>query len=121
MKGLIIGSLSLCLLSTATAPAVRADTTVFNPTVTSSRDSGIPQITPFNLVNLAYRGYFKDQGIPGYSALRMAYLEQKVSALDIVRSAVKTRRLPEEVLSNKQYVNSVAQQLSATFYNNPFF
>ncbi len=121
MKGLIIGSLSLLLISTATAPEVRAETRVFNPGVAGSTGSYIPQITPFNLVNLAYQGYLKDQGIPSYSLLSRYYLDQKISALDIVRSAVKAKRLPEETLTNKQYLNNVAQVLDMTFRTYPFF
>lgn len=121
MKSLIISSLSLLLISTATAPAVRAETTVFNPDITNSTDSHIPQITPFNLVNLAYQGYLKDQGIPSYSVLRTAYVEGEVSAADIVRSAVAAGRLPNKTLSDKQYINSVAQQLDTTFRTSRFF
>ncbi len=120
MKGLIISSLSLLIVSTATAPAVHAEKTVFNPAVTSRTDSNIPHITPFNLVNLAYHGYLKDQGIPSYSVLRTAYFEDKISAVDIVRSAVAARRLPKEALSDKQYLNSVAQQLDMTFRTSTF-
>ena len=111
MKNLIIGSLSLLLISTATAPAVRAEKTVFNPAVTGSTGSYIPQITPFNLVNLAYQGNFREQGIPGYSSFRLAYLGNKISALDIVRSAVKANKLPQAALSDKRYINAVANQL----------
>jgi len=120
MKGLIISSLSLLFISAATAPAVRADQTVLNPTATASTGSNIPQITPFNLVNLAYEGYFKDQGIPSYNALSRAYTDQKVSAIDLVRSGVRAKRLPEETLSNQQYVRNVADQLNVTFRTNRF-
>ena len=121
MKGLIIGSLSLLLISTCTATEVRAEKTVFNPAVAGSTDSNIPQITPFNLVNLAHQGYLKDQGIPSYGVLSRDYLDQKISALDIVRSAVKAKRLPEQALSNKQYLSKVAQVLDMTFKTYPFF
>ncbi len=121
MKGLIIGSLSLLLISTCTATEVRAEKTVLNPAVAGSTGSYTHQITPFNLVNLAYQGYLKDQGIPSYSVLSRAYLDQKISALDIVRSAVKAKRLPEEALSNKKYLNNVAQVLDMTFRTYPFF
>ncbi len=120
MKGLIVSSLSILLISAATAPAVRADKAVLNPTITNSTGSNIPQITPFNLVNLAYQGYFKDQGIPSYNGLNRAYTDQKVSAIDLVRSGVRAKRLPEETLSNQDYIRGVAEQLNVTFKTNRF-
>ena len=42
------------------------------------------QTTPFNLVTLAYRGYFED--IPSYTQLAQAYLFGQVDAANLVRA-----------------------------------
>ena len=70
------------------------------------------QTTPFDLVNLAYQGYLKEQGIPSYSELGVAYGEKKITVEDIVRSAIKAKRLTPKTLSDKQYLNAVAVQLN---------
>ncbi len=111
MKPILLGSLSLLLMSAVTAPAFGSDKTAINPAVINSTSSKIPRIEPFDLINLAYRGYFKDQGIPGYSRFILACKAQQVSAQDIVQSAVIDKKLPSQVLNNKDYVDAVRNQL----------
>ena len=52
------------------------------------------------------------------SSLILAYRGQEISAEDIVRSAVKDKKLPPEVLSDKKYVNAVRNQLDALLIDN---
>ena len=68
-------------------------------------------MNPFNLVHLAYRGYFRDQGIPGYSAFLSAYETGKVSSKDIVQNAVKKNKLPPQVLEDRGYLRAVEAHL----------
>ncbi len=107
MQRVILGSLSFLLMSTAIAPALRAQTTAVNPTTLGSTPNYINQTTPFNLAYLAYRGYFKEQGIPSYDALIMAYRTGQISVEDIVQSAVKANRVSDRVLTDQNYLNAV--------------
>ncbi|MUG97676.1 hypothetical protein F7734_37355 [Scytonema sp. UIC 10036] len=111
MKSIILGSLSLLLLSTTVAPIVKAENRAANTNVLSGTSPSATQIEPFNLVHLAYQGYLKDQGIPGYGALIMAYQVKQVSAEDIVRSAVKSNMLSPQVINDRAYNNAVNLQL----------
>ena len=111
MKGLIIGSLSALLMSVAISPAVRAETMTTNTTQTSSDSSNARVITPFNLVSLAYRGAFEDQGIPSYGTFLTAYRFRALSGKDIVQGAIAAKRLSPQVLSDQGYMNAVDAQI----------
>ncbi len=112
MKRLILGSLSLLLASTVGTSVVRADTSAYNPTAVGKTPSYIARTTPFNLVNMAYQGQFQNQGIPGYQDLIQAYSAKQISAEDIVRGAINSKKLPSEALSDKGYLNAVTTQLN---------
>ncbi|NMG08413.1 hypothetical protein DP117_16515 [Brasilonema sp. UFV-L1] len=112
MKRLIVGSLSLLLISTVGASVVRAESSAYNPAVSGKTPSYVG-ITPFNLVNLAYQGQLQDQGIPSYQDLISAYQAKQISAEDIVRSAVQSKKLPSQLLSDKAYLNAVKTQLDS--------
>lgn len=109
MKRLILAGLSVLLVSAGATPAVKAETTALNPAVAGN--TSLHQTRPFNLVYLAYQGYFRDQGIPSYSALIAAYRSGKISALDLVEAAVKTNRVPSSVLQDRGYISAVETQL----------
>jgi hypothetical protein len=109
MKRLMLSSLSILLISAVTAPTVKAETTALNPT-TSSRTT-TEQLTPFNLVTLARRGYFQQQGIPSYLAFTTAYHFGQIPAFDIVQAAVEANRLSVDFLTNQEYLFAVEAQL----------
>lgn len=111
MKRLIIGGLSILLFSVATTPAVKAEPTAINLPMQQSTSKSTFGLTPFQLVSLAYSGYFRSQGIPGYSALISAYREGEINAKDLVQSAVKTNRLSAQVLTDQEYRWAVQNQL----------
>ncbi|KAF3885185.1 MULTISPECIES: hypothetical protein [Nostocales] len=118
MKGLIVSSLSLLLLAAA-APATRADDTAYNPATSGKAPSYLnAATTPFDLVNLAYQGYFEKEGIPSYNDLIVGYRSKQVSAEDIIKGAVKAKRLPSQVLSDRGYINAVRTQLDAFRFND---
>jgi len=112
MRHLISGSLSLLLMSAATAPTIKAQPPVaVGPAEARVVPSYLQQTTPVNLVSLAYRGYFKNQGIPSYGILIAAYQSGKISAQDLVLVAVEANRVSAEVLSDSGYLNAVEQEL----------
>ncbi|MDZ7959578.1 MAG: hypothetical protein RMY34_17125 [Aulosira sp. DedQUE10] len=111
MKRLILSSLSLLLISTATAPVFASEKLAVNSTDLASNSPSTTRIEPFNLVGLAYQGYFEDQGIPGYTELIQAYQTKEITAKDIVRIAVNTNKLPSEALNDQGYINAVKNTL----------
>ena len=108
MKRLVFGSLSL-LLVTATAPVVSAQETALNPAIVNITST--QEITPFNLVTLAHRGYFNQQGIPSYGNFTAAYQMGKIQAADLVRAAIQANRLNPDSLSDSNYLATVEAQL----------
>lgn len=110
MKRLIIGGISALMLASAHAPAATAQKTAL--TSTTVRSTITRALTPFNLVSLANQGYFKNQGIPSSGALVAAHRAGRVSAEDIVKSAVATNRLSPQVLNDQRYLSAVKAQLS---------
>jgi len=106
--------ISALLIPLVLAPSVAAQTpippqTTYNPYVVSTKAS---QITPFNLAYLAYRGYLHNTGIPGGDILISAHQSGRVTAKDIVQSAIKTNQLPQQTLSDQRYLNALEEQLS---------
>ncbi len=112
MRHLVFSSLSLLLISAATAPAIKAQPPLaVGPAEAQVVPSYVQQTTPLNLVSLAYRGYFKNKGIPSYGALIAAYQSRKIGAQEIVQVAVEANRVSAEVLSDSGYLNAVEQGL----------
>ncbi|MBD2339982.1 hypothetical protein H6G64_23715 [Calothrix sp. FACHB-156] len=111
MKRLIGSSLSLVLISTATVPVFASEKIVVNTQNIASNSVSKTRIEPFDLVGLAYQGYFEEQGIPGYSELILAYQAKQITPQDIVQSAVNTNRLSSETLNDRGYINAVKNTL----------
>ncbi|MBD0346100.1 MAG: hypothetical protein ICV63_15005 [Coleofasciculus sp. Co-bin14] len=118
MKRLILGGLSVVLLSTAIAPAVKAEVTVKPVAQATVATDTIPErvatrmaVTPFNLVFLAFQGFFEQQGIPSSMRLISEYVKGKVTATDLVKIAVDMNRLPSNALNDRGFINDVESQL----------
>lgn len=65
------------------------------------------QATPFELSHLAYRGYFEDQGIRGYSTFIQDVGNGNVDAADIVAAGVESGMLAPSVMEDEGYENSL--------------
>lgn len=114
MERFILASLSTVLLSTTIMPAAKAQTqmeklTTYNPVATNKPFTS--HLTPFDIVSLAYQGNFRSQGIPGYANLLSAHQSGKITAEKIVQIAVNANLIPQSVLTDKGYLNSVEEQL----------
>jgi hypothetical protein len=106
MKRFLIASLSTLVLAAA-APAYSGVMSVVNPKISQN----IVEVTPFNLVEHGYQGYFKKQGIPSGSAFIIAIKTGKIKAEDLVKSGIARGRLTSETLNNSSYLHSVETQL----------
>ncbi len=118
MKNLIIGTLSVMLVSGVAAPAVLAESPQNVPNMRSNTSTSDYQISPFDLVYMAYQGYFKNQGIPSAQALIYGYRTGDIDARDLVSSAVRANRLSSEMLADDDYLSAVDNQLNNLNDNN---
>ncbi|NJR40675.1 MAG: hypothetical protein HC781_19905 [Leptolyngbyaceae cyanobacterium CSU_1_4] len=111
MKRLILGTLATVLLSTAIAPIVQAQVTP--EAMPADAETLGMAVTPFNLVYLAYQGFFESEGIPKFNGLTNSYRQGDVTAESLVKVAVSMRRLAPDTVTNRAYLSAVDHQLSS--------
>lgn len=70
------------------------------------------QTSPNDLVFLAYSGGLRNHGIPSYGSLIHAYASGRVTAQDLVRTAISANKLPPQVLMDAGYLNVVNVKLA---------
>jgi hypothetical protein len=109
MKKLLLAFLPALLLSaTAIVPTAKAQDSMQMPAVEVKM---MLTLTPFNLTFLAHQGFFADQGIPDSDRLMKGFNEGRITAAQIVKAAVDSKRLPLAFLTNDSYIAAVKQQL----------
>ncbi|MEM7554429.1 MAG: hypothetical protein AAF378_10080 [Cyanobacteria bacterium P01_A01_bin.84] len=109
MQSLLIATFgTLAIAITVTSP-VLANKTAVNSNITQNRI--VANITPFNLVSLAYQGKFKDRGVRGYNSLLTAIKFGEISGKDLVQHGIETGRLSPDVIDNSRYIKAVEYQL----------
>ena len=114
MRRSISGLLTTLLLFAAILPAAaQAQTALTSLNPYAANQPKANQIRPFNLADLAYQGYLKDQGIPSNGALMSAIASGTITAQDIIQAAVKANRLPEQTLNDQGYRHNFEDQLQA--------
>jgi hypothetical protein len=116
MQRFILAGLTTLVLSTAIAPAVKAEPTAVNPYLVNTANAA-SQPTPVQLVLLANQGYFKAQGIPSSALLTSEYNLGAISAQDLVESAIQANRLSPQTANDARYVAAVDNQLRAINLN----
>ncbi|MEO1669928.1 MAG: hypothetical protein AAFR77_03940 [Cyanobacteria bacterium J06631_2] len=70
-------------------------------------------VSPRQLISLARQGRFKAQGIPSHNNFRNGVRGGKITAADLVESAIANNRLPENARSNQQYLSTLASHLKS--------
>ena len=110
MKYFAIASLSLICLSLAATTSVKAIPNI------SDRSKSIAiepssQITPFQLVSLAYQGMYRSQDIPGFASLIFGYHYRQITAKDVIKAAISAKELTPDTLNDRDYVSAVDTQL----------
>ncbi len=127
MKRLVLGGVSVLLMSATVAPALRAEVVVETAPVNISQTqaTNVPPriaarmaVTPFNLVFLAFQGFFETQGIPSSMGLVSAYRNNQVTASDLIKIAISMNRLPQSTLTDRGYLNAVESQLKGLASND---
>lgn len=111
MRHLILSSAALMVVMAIASEAVKA-----NPQVAANRETAMTtmqQTTPFNLVDLAYRGYFADQGINSYTQFVSAIRSNRVTAESLVETAISVGKLSPDTRQDSGYINAVKLQLNS--------
>lgn len=103
MKRLLIGTLATLATLIFAVPALGNELVKASPFSTRN----MVEITPFNLVSGSYQGLFKDQGIPSSGLFLTAIRSGKITAEDLIESAIAKGRLSETTLDDTSYVNHV--------------
>ena len=109
MERLLLAAVTTILIATTATPPALANKTAVNLNV--SHNQVQKNITPFNLVSLAYQGEFKNQGVGGYNSLLTAIRFSEISGNDLVKYGIDTGRLSAETINDSDYINSVDSQL----------
>ena len=109
MKRTLFIGLSTLALTLTTAPAFASE--IAAASAIESRNSNIVQITPFNLVTRSYQGAFKDKGIPSNGAFVRAVNTGRVTAKDLVETAIASGRLAPETINDRAYLRNVTSHL----------
>ena len=95
MKRLVIALLPLLTLLPAVSPAF----------------AGGLQPNPFQLVNLAYEGHYRSEGVPSHLTLDEQSTEGTIRPKDLISAAVQAGELPAAKLQDESYVNAVRLQM----------
>ncbi|MGK7902294.1 MAG: hypothetical protein AB4352_12940 [Hormoscilla sp.] len=113
-----IGSLAIVAITiltlAATAPLSRSDAIINSETLENKQLQNMQyQISAVDLVNRAYRGALKDQGIPSYQTLSLYYKRRTITAKDVVAAAVKANLIEAAAVDDRNYLSVVDAQLKA--------
>ncbi|MEH2232727.1 MAG: hypothetical protein V7K71_24365 [Nostoc sp.] len=95
----------------ASGQTARSINTAVNPDALGSNSTNISYIQPFNLVNLAYQGGLKQQGIPSGGVFISEGQRGNITPKDLVKAAINAKKLPAQVLNNQDYISAVNLQL----------
>ncbi|MEO1374174.1 MAG: hypothetical protein AAFW70_07625 [Cyanobacteria bacterium J06635_10] len=115
MERLLLATIGTILVATTATPSALANKTAANSNVTQNQV--VNNITPFNLVSLAYQGQFKNQGVPGYNLLLSAVRFGEVNGKDLVKHGIDSGRLSPETINNTGYIQAVEFQLQGLSRN----
>jgi hypothetical protein len=110
MKRLVLCGLSTLMLTGAIAPAATAQMSR-DPIMTSPYEMDIRATEAFNLVSLAYRGEFEEEGVPSYGELIREYRTGDITAEDVVEGGVEDGYISSAALQDEDYLNAVDLQL----------
>ena len=109
MERLLLAVVGTILVAITATPPVLANKAAVNSNVIQNQVQ--KNVTPFNLVSLAYQGEFKNQGVGGYNSLLTAIRFGEISGKDLVKYGIDTRRLSADTINDSGYISSVDSQL----------
>jgi hypothetical protein len=116
MKRLILAALPALFLATAAVLPAQAQVSAAAPPA-NAETVGMA-VTPFNLVFLAYQGFFESEGIPKFAGLASGFEDGSVTPESLIQVAVKMERLTPDALTDRTYISAVRHQLRALSMDN---
>lgn len=81
------------------------------PALAQAAPSNSSRLSPYDVIFLAYQGYFREQGIRGYGAFVEECYQGQLSAKRIVEAAIQAKRLPAETINDLAYIQSINSNL----------
>lgn len=78
------------------------------------------QLQAFDLVTMAYQGYFQTQSIPRYSRFMTAVKSRRVRAEDLVQAAIASGRLSSTAIADDDYLQAVNILLRGLMYGDNY-
>ncbi|AFY97189.1 hypothetical protein [Chamaesiphon minutus] len=117
---LSIGLAVVAILLTAnTSVEARGKTEVvtksetFRPLMLAADRPSLGYITPFDLVTSAYQGQYRDHFIPGFGSFIYGIRTGKITAKDLVKAAINSKRLPPQAIADRSYLGYVDLQFKS--------
>lgn len=114
MVRLLFATIGTILIATATTQPALANKNVVNSKVTQNQV--IKNITPVNLVSLAYRGQLK--GVPGHDSLLDAIAFRKMSGKDLIKHGIDSGRLSPKIINDSEYIKAVEYNLQDLLFRS---
>ena len=115
MKRLFLASLSIVAISLSISTSAQARShkeAIVLPMIKISNNLPTKKyLTPFNLVENAYQGAYRDHAIPGYASLIDGARTGRIAAKDLVKAAIDSENLLPEMIDDLLYLRSVEVQL----------
>ena len=111
MKRLLLGILSFFFLFQGITSVAQAQIQATGSKIPNYTSNLLQELTPFELVTMAYQGYFQEQGIPSYTLLASAHEIGRLRAETLVEAAIRARKLSPQVLTDQGYLNAVEAHL----------
>ena len=100
------------LFITASPTVIASEASAKLATKDGTESTYSAETSPVNLVYLAHRGYFTEQGIPSSQALVSAYSLGNISAEKLVQIGVETGRVSPDMLKSRKYISVVKSMLN---------
>ena len=108
MKRALFTTISALALTLTTVPPFASEIAAAN---IESRQNNIIEITSFNLVRRGYQGAFIDKGIPSNGAFVRGVHTGRVTAENLVETAIAEGRLAPETINDRAYLRNVTAHL----------
>jgi hypothetical protein len=102
--------IALCLIGAATTAHAQSSQTQ-PPIISDATQYSGTFLSPFNLVQLAYRGSLASQGIPSYQAFDTEYLSGKITAEGLIQHGIAAQLVNPQAMKDPSYLSAVESQL----------
>ncbi|EAZ94219.1 hypothetical protein [Crocosphaera chwakensis] len=115
IKYIIASGFSTAMLFNLASPALSSEDVAVNLNLDSNRNyyTTTNSLGATSLVQLAYQGFLKNQGIPSHGGLVRSVMSGKVDAETLVTAAIAVGRVSPDTLYDKGYLDLVDLRLQS--------